>query len=252
MIVLGIDLETTGFDVNQERITELGYVVWDTDKKTSMYMQGAFLYNKSYEEKFTPEITEMMQRVCGITPDMLRYFGRDPLDELTMLDRMCDMYKVEYIIAHNGNNYDRPLLLAELSRNGVNAPVLRERLWLDTLTDIPFPTPPESRKLKYLACDHGFINPFAHRAVFDVLTMLTLMSQYKIEDVIAYSKIPTKIMRAMVSYDDREKAKAMKFMWEKVGDKTFNKSWVKAIKEDKVASEIDACKKQGFQAVVIA
>jgi DNA polymerase III epsilon subunit-like protein len=252
MNILGVDCETTGFDVKQERITELGYVVWDTEKKTPLLIEDSFLFDTTYTEKFTPEVVEMMERVCGITPQILQEWGRSPKEELDTLEDVIEKHNIKHIVAHNGNAYDRPLLMAEMARNDVPTPFINKCMWLDTLVDIPFKTQPDSRKLKYLACDHGFMNPFAHRAVFDVLTMLTLLSQYNIEEVIAYSRIPSKIIRALVSYDDREKAKSMKYMWEKCGDKTFAKCWVKVIKEDKVAAEIEACKKQGFQAVAIA
>ena len=40
------------------------------------------------------------------------------------------------------------------------------------MTDVPYPETIATRKLTYLAADHGIVNPFAHRALFDVITMM--------------------------------------------------------------------------------
>jgi DNA polymerase III subunit epsilon len=119
----------------------------------------------------------------------------------------------------------------------VAAPTLRGLPVIDTLTDIPFASEPDSRKLKYLAGDHGFLNPFAHRAVFDVLTMLKVLSHYPIDKVLEYAKAPMITIRAVVDFNNKDKAKARRFSWEKIGDKTYPKMWVKRIKEFQLEEE---------------
>lgn len=236
MRILGLDLETTGFDTANDRITEVGAVLWETDTKKPLVLINDYLYDASYAP-----LSDEVVRVTGITDEVLKEFGTAPGPGLERLDKFCAYAKVEYIVAHNGENFDKPLLMSELVRNGLEAPVLRSLPWIDTRNDIPFGQEPDSRKLKHLAGDHGFLNPFAHRALFDVLTMLKVLSQYDIEKVIEYSKIPFITVRAVVSYDDRQLAKDRRFSWEKLGTETYPKWWVKKIKMDQLEKEAKDC-----------
>jgi DNA polymerase-3 subunit epsilon len=244
MRLLGLDFETTGLDTANDRVTEVGLCLWDAAKKRPITTYSIFLYDKQMEERFTPEAVDMMERLCGITPELLREFGQDPGKNFAWMADYCRNHRVDYIVAHNGENFDKPFQEQELTRHGVVGSYLRELPWLDTKQDIPHPTPPDSNKLKHLALDAGFINPFAHRAVFDVLTMLRVLSNYPLEEVIAYSKVPFVTVRAVVSYDDRELAKKERYSWEKIGEKTYPKCWVKRIKADKLVEEQAKCKFQ--------
>jgi DNA polymerase III alpha subunit (gram-positive type) len=244
MRLLGLDFETTGLDTAQDRVTEIGLCLWDAPKKRPITTYSIFLHDKQMEERFTPETVDMMERLCGITPELLREFGQDPAKNFAWMADYCRNHGVDYIVAHNGENFDKPFLEKELTRHSVIGSHLRETPWLDTKQDIPHPTPPDSNKLKHLALDAGFINPFAHRAVFDVLTMMRVLSNYPLDEVIAYSKVPFVTVRAVVSYDDRELAKKERYSWEKIGEKTYPKCWVKRIKADKLAEEQAKCKFQ--------
>lgn len=246
MRILGIDFETTGLDTSKDRITEMGFALWDVPTKRPLVTVGVFLHDESY-----PPQSQEILGLTGISNEMLREFGTAPAANFSVLEGFCTKHKIEYIVAHNGENFDRPFLYAELSRVAVAAPVLRALPWIDTRTDIPFAKEPDSRKLNHLALDLGFINPFAHRAVFDVLTMLRILSNYAIEDVLAYQRIPFVVLRALVSYENREQAKKQRFAWEKIGEKTWPKCWVKKVKLNLLQAELDACKKQGFDAIQI-
>jgi len=79
------------------------------------------------------------------------------------------------------------------------------------VVDVPSPPQITTRKLAHLAAEHGFLNPFAHRAVFDVLTMLKILSCYPIENVIISSNQPLMKLVALVAFDGRYKAKARGF-----------------------------------------
>lgn len=246
MRILGIDFETTGLDTSKDRITEMGFALWDVPTKRPLVTVGVFLHDQTYP----PQSQEILS-LTGISNDMLREFGTDPGENFRVLDGFCAKHKVEYLVAHNGENFDRPLLMSELARSGVEAGCLRNLPWIDTRTDIPFAKEPDSRRLNHLAVDAGFLNPFAHRAVFDVLTMLRILSNYAIEDVLAYQCIPFVVLRALVSYENREQAKKQRFAWEKIGEKTWPKCWVKKVKLNLLQAELDACKKQGFDAIQI-
>jgi DNA polymerase-3 subunit epsilon len=249
MRLLGLDLETTGLDTANDRITELGLVLWDTDKKCLLAMKSYFMIDDGLREKFkNPEIAAMVKRLCNLDLETLEEFGLVPGMALSELEELAVRNKVDYILAHNGENFDKPFTYAELTRHNVKSDFFRQLPWLDTKMDIPHATPPDSNRLRHLALDCGFINPFEHRAIFDVLTMLRVLSNYDLSEVVEYSKIPFVTVRAVVTYDDRDLAKAQRYSWEKLGDKSFPKCWVKRIKQNKLQDEIKACK---FQVVVI-
>jgi DNA polymerase-3 subunit epsilon len=242
MRVLGFDLEATDLDTATARITEVGAVLWDVPARVPLMISNHLCWGEDYPSVFTPEVSAMVERVCKFTPAMLTEFGGDPKEVLQNLENMARNGGAQYIVAHNGEGYDKPLLLAELDRHGVEAPYLRSLPWIDTRTDLPFVTEPDSRKLKHLAGDHGFINPFSHRAVFDVLTMMRIFGHYDIREIIEHQSIPFVTLRALVSYDNRQMAKDQRFSWEKVGDKTYPKMWVKRVKANKLEEEKKACK----------
>lgn len=252
MRLIGLDLETTGLNTGEDRITELGIVLWDSDEKAPILMRQYFLIDDGIREKLkNPDTVAMIKRVCGLTPSILEEFGLVPGMALAELEYLCKDHKPDFVVAHNGENFDRPFTYAELTRHSVTSDNFRRVPWLDTRADIPFASEPESRKLKHLALDCGFINPFAHRAVFDVLTMLRVLSHYPLEDVIAYSKVPFITVRAVVSYDDREKAKARRYSWEKLGERVYQKQWIKKLKLDKLEQEQKEAAAAGFQVVRI-
>lgn len=98
--------------------------------------------------------------------------------------------------------------------------------WIDPQYDIPFPDKIKTRKLDYLCFEHGFKNPFKHRALFDVLAMFEIMSQYDIDTIVKRSQSPKITISAVVSYDDRLMAKNAGFWWD--GNIRY---WIKEIKE---------------------
>ena len=239
MRLLGVDLESTGLLTDKDRIIELGLSLWEwTPAPRPLVSVGIFLYDETY-----PQLSKEITDLTGITDEMLKEFGTKPKDQLTWLDSFSQKHGANYLVAHNGANFDIPLLHAELTRNGVAGHMLRSLPLIDTRADIPFEKEPDSRKLKYMAADHYIPqSKHAHRAMHDVLLMMEILSQHDLNKVISYQKIPFIVVRAMVSYEDRELAKAQRYSWERIGEKTFAKSWVKRIKLDQLEKERAACK----------
>lgn len=228
MLLLGLDLETGGaFNAPPETnfITEIGLVLWDTEFSQPVDLVSLLL---KPDHQVAPESAEY----TGISNELLERHGH-PADIRTLQPIAKLMKKADYIVAHNGREFDRPLIEAVFTRFALKMPATP---WLDTQYDVDYPRNCVSRSLIYLAGFHGMVNPFPHRAVTDVLTMFTILNHYDIQKVIANSQRKWLIIQANVSYDERDKAKEKGFRWQSDGGRTYEKSWVKRVREEQLAA----------------
>lgn len=238
MLILGLDFETTITEPvmpKEMRIIEIGAVLWDSVRKYPVLPITRLVWDKSYP--FVPFITEL----TGLTLADLEKYGTPPKYALEKLLKL--MREAEAVVAHNGKFFDKPLLEAECARHGLAMPELP---WIDTVCDIDYPKKIETRKLDFLAPSHGFINPFAHRAMFDVLSMMKILSNYDFDYILARSKEPEIVIKALVQKPfgptaeqgkketDQAKARGFRFDGE-------SKSWLKRIKEVDYQMEVGAC-----------
>ena len=223
MFFLGLDLETTGLDVKKDRIIEVGLVVYCTIRKKPL----AMLSHLIRDETIGP-LSDEIKEITGIDDWDLKEFGEDPKKVLGIVREFIERFP--NVVAHNGRNFDIPFLYNEYDRFSLRRP--NPFTLIDTSTDVPYPEMVGTRKLGYLAAEHGFLNPFPHRAVTDVLTMLKVVGQYDTSEVIKWALAPNLKVRAVVTYDDRQKAKDLGYRWE-AGEKL----WVKTLKNFQLEAE---------------
>lgn len=236
MLLLGIDFETTGLDATKDRITELGACLWDSDTKAPIAVFCCYLFDDDY-----PLVTKEITALTGITDEAIAVYGRAPREAFGELAAMVT--RAEMIVAHNGTNFDKLFYKAELERQGRLAVPAGKKFWLgipwlDTSVDVPYPDKIQTRKLVHLAAEHGFVNPFAHRALFDVMTMMHILSCYNIEDVVRLAAEPSYdvVAKTLPPWQDEgksnEKAKARGYRWDGA-----NKRWFKTVKKSQVEKE---------------
>lgn len=223
-LILGGDFETSGLDPKKNAITEVGMVLWDTDLHMPVKVMG-YLVNPRVGAEWDP----MTAVINGITPELCAKHGYE--DERALKQFIFWYQLADYACFHNGKRFDKPFFEFWCNLYGYEPP---EKTWIDTNTDIEY-GPLEhkmSRKLVYMAADHRFLNPFPHRAVFDVMTMLKVLDNYDINRVIELAKMPDVMVEALVSYDDRELAKARGYRWvENPANPSGKKIWMQTIKE---------------------
>jgi DNA polymerase-3 subunit epsilon len=222
-LVLALDVETTGLLPVTDRIVELGFCLFDVDEKEVVLSGGAYVAGA--------EVSPEIQRTTGIRPEWPKRFGRPLAELLKEVDLLATGGEgTAALVAHNAA-FDRAFLVAAAATERLSKETLTGP-WIDTLTDLPLEREPDSKKLRYLALDHGLTPSIAHRAMFDAILAAQLLGRYPFDAVLERAKSPAVILRADVSYDDREKAKALGFCWQQVDgvEKVFTKTWVKRLK----------------------
>ncbi len=229
MILCGLDLETSGLNADTDEILEIGLCLWDTDEKKPLKMESLLIKDNAHK------VNSESYGVNHISQFDLEQFGTTY--DLAMARVEVFFVKADYVVAHNGNLFDKPFLLKNIERR--IGPKLPDKYWIDTSVDIIYPEKIKTRSLSYLATEHGFMNPFAHRALFDVLTMLRILSFYDIEEVVAISRQPNILLQAIGQkpWDDGGKSndeiRSHGYRWD-----GGSKKWLKTIKEGQLEQEI--------------
>ena len=238
MLVAGFDTETTGLDVEKDHIIQLGAVLWDTSAKTkkAKIKLDVLIYDPSL-----PELTEEVTSIHGITNEDLKKYGVSYNKAFGLLHTIFE--RAEVLVAHNGTMFDRPIYLANCKRQGVS--LLPEKLWVDTYCDVDYPAHITTRKLTHLAAEHGFVNPFPHDAMCDVMTMLKIADLYNWDETVRWAKAPTLIARAEVTFNQKELAKKQGFKWN-----AENKVWLKSVKDFQLNEAKKAALEAGFKLTV--
>lgn len=242
--ILGFDLETTvvePFDATKMRITEIGAILWCTEKHKPLQIFSQSVWAPDYV--WHPK----MEEITGLTEAEHKEFGVSPAKAIQDLFALFE--KAEAIVAHNGKNFDKVVLEHESNRHFLLMPI---NPWVDSMSDIPYPKKIETRKLEFLGPSHGFLNPFSHRAIFDVLSMLKVLSHYDFKKVFALSKEPDVIVKATIAppfgntaergKKETAEAKTLGFKFDKTGsDCGLPNTWWKRIKEGAYSEEAKNC-----------
>lgn len=201
MIILSFDVETTGVDVNNDRVIEVGAILYSTGQKKALESAG-------YLVKTDIQIPAEVTAITGIHPAACERFGYESgnaLDNVLVL-----MSLAEAVVGQNVLRFDKRVLQAWAMREHREIP---EMLWIDTMTDLPgF----EGRKLNYMAAEapiKPFINLFPHSALADCQTVLTLLDQFPLEKVIERAKSPTVILQSHQARNENDVVKKFKFRW---------------------------------------
>jgi DNA polymerase-3 subunit epsilon len=204
MLLLGYDLETTGLDPAVDVITEVGMALWDTEAKTIVRMMNFLVQTPD-----NPTWNEQVLALSDITPEVCATHGYD--SERGLKQFLLWYQSADITVAHNGRSFDIKFIASWAEKHGYALP---EKPMIDTLVDLESQLNPRfSKKLPYLAADHGFLNPFPHRALFDVVTMLKILSQYDLDEAILMANTPSVQLIAEVSFDQKDLAKARGFYW---------------------------------------
>lgn len=220
MILLSLDFETTGLSPENDRVIEVGSILYSTGQKKCLESSGFLV-------KTDVPISKEIAELTNIHPAAVTKFGFESKDGLDNVIGMMEMS--EAIVGQNVIRFDKKVLEAWAHREGASIP---EKLWIDTRTDLPV----EGKGLTYQAADHGFLNLFPHSALADCQTVLKLVSMYDINVIVERAKSPTIVLVGKQDRSDNDLAKKRKFRWN-----PDYKLWWKTIKTLDYEKEVEGC-----------
>ncbi len=156
-----LDTETTGFDVENDRVIELGMLLFEFDPVSGVIHQVLEVFDELEDPGF--EIPPASIAVHHITDDMVR--GKR-IDDAHVADFLKN---VDVVIAHNAS-FDRPFVEARW-------PVFETLNWGCSIKDIDWREEGfGSAKLEYLLSTQGYFYE-AHRAETDCWALIALLNQ---------------------------------------------------------------------------
>jgi DNA polymerase III subunit epsilon len=222
-LICGLDFETTGLSETEDRITEIGACLYDWTTSTPLKLMSTLV---NPERPIPEEIT----KITGITDELVDLYGKS--EKVAFAELHDLMSYADYAAAFNGSRFDQPFYLAACKRLGVEPSGI---FWLDLSADVKWPPEITTRNLRHLASEFGFCNPFAHRAIFDVMTMFKTAQNFSLDDIISRAQEPTLYVHAIVSFKDNQKAKDYSFRWH-----PDSKRWWRSYKASDLAEVKDA------------
>lgn len=236
MRLLGIDIETTGLEIEKERILEIGVSLHEDNDSVYLHQASWLIFDEDIKARLP--LSEEIKSLTGIRDEALSEFGCGPFTAYSELERYCVDHRVDYLVAHNGENFDRPFILHELDKFKILGGRFREIPWIDTRRDIVYDgKEPKWKSLDYLLMKKRFVPSIAHRALSDAENTMWLLSHYDLSAILERHKIPWVIVSLQVHYDDRALAKENGYSWQELNYRTYSKKWVKLIKENEIKLE---------------
>jgi len=202
MILLSLDFETTGVDPANDRVIEVGAVLWSTGQHRILESAGFFV-------KTDVAISQEITGITGIHPAAVERFGYDSHAALENVLAMAEL--AESFLGQNIVKFDRKVLMNWMVREGVPAPLIekvKQRLVIDTFTDLPdFP----GGKLAHMLVDapKPSINLFPHGALADALSTIVLMDQFNLDKVVERAKSPMIVVQSLHPRERNEDAKKL-------------------------------------------
>lgn len=194
------DVETGGLDPSRDPCLEVGLVVFDIASLSVIETFSTLIMGES----------NCAYDVNGISIDALAC-GRSEAQTWQIINRYVDMAESRgsAFVAHRAS-FDRSFFPAAIA----------ERLpWICSKYDIDWPRSKYGDGLVHVALAHGVGVLDAHRALTDCQTLARLFRRvgemdYDVHRMVERAMRPRKTFRAVVSFDEKDKAKAVGFEWD--------------------------------------
>lgn len=213
---LVLDVETTGLNPTNDRIIEIGIIEFGVLEDGQIQVLGCY---GGLEDPLVP-LDPVITKLTGLSAEILR--GRCIDWELVE----CMLRRSSVIVAHNAA-FDRSFIWSKKELHGFRghwACSMRHIDWLSKGFS--------SQKLTYLAADHGFLNPFPHRAIFDCATTLRLVTPY-MQELITHSYEPQiQIWAQGAPFETKDCLRLRGYRWDQ-----DRRVWGKLLLQDQLVEE---------------
>lgn len=193
-----IDIETTGLEPSKDKIIEVGFLefVFGSDLKPAIINIYGGLDDPGFD--LAPEISSL----TGIQSYQLK----DRRVDWDIINQAVARSKV--LIAHNAA-FDRSFLEQREEFSG------QDVHWACSMSHIDWQNKGfKTRSLNYLAADSGFVNPFAHRAVFDCATTFRLIAPHINELIERSFEKEYHVLAVGAPFESKDKLKNCGYRWD--------------------------------------
>ena len=209
--LLIVDTETTGTDPARDRIVEIGAVLWSVANGCALATWSDLVTGEGNEAEAINRIPAAAL-ACGVERSAA-------MGTLRALARRANV-----AVAHNAA-FDRAFLAEDLGLP-----------WVCSMDDLAWPRAVSGRNLAAIALAHDVGIVTAHRAVADCTILARLFERvtelgHDVGEMVRRGLRPKATYQAMVSYADRELAKAAGFAWDGTA-----KRWTRRLAPDDAAA----------------
>jgi len=122
-----VDVESTGLHKENDRIIEMGLVLYSTGRKKILESSGFLVQSDGIT------ITDEITGLTGITQDAVDRFGYSQSDVVETFNTYVE--QADAVIGHNILWFDLPIIRNTAKRLGIN--LVPTKLEIDTMTDLP-------------------------------------------------------------------------------------------------------------------
>lgn len=193
-----VDLETTGLEPSSEEIIEIGLLEfkYSSDSDSCDILTSCSMLHEP-SRSISPEIT----KITGISNELVK----GQRINWAVVQQSFD--RADVVIAHNVE-FDKGFLsnVSELHLENIH--------WACSCQHINWHAKGfKSTALNYLAADQGFVNPFAHRALFDCATTFKVLSSHFPELYQRSLEREVKVLAVGAPFEKKDLLKSRQYRW---------------------------------------